>query len=145
MRGLSFGMASRADDQRFSPFRTQRGHGRGRVVKTKIHDDVSLIDDSPKVITQIDLTHNLEFRMVGSTSDERLPHATLRTVDDNSDHFNTPHSFSVAFRRSRFLGAMGTKGRRYSSWICPSIAKAALTGPGLLSMNRSLTKRKYFS
>ena len=53
-------------------------------------------------------------------------------------YFNTPQAFSVAFSKSRFFALIGTSGSRYSSSQMPSIADAAFTGTGFVSMNRSL-------
>ncbi len=49
-----------------------------------------------------------------------------------------PHAFIVARNFARFAALIGTSGRRYSSSIWPIIASAALTGTGLVSMNKSL-------
>src|SRR6266850_734137 len=53
-------------------------------------------------------------------------------------YFKRPQVFIVIRSKLRFFALMGTRGRRYSSSIWPIIARAALTGTGLLSMNRSL-------
>src|SRR5512146_1488696 len=77
-----------------------------------------------------------------------LPHLTdaslfMSHASRLAVHFKTPHAFMVARRISRFRAAIGTRGSRYSSSICPSIARAAFTGTGLVSINRSLNNGWY--
>ena len=71
---------------------------------------------------------------------KRFPNGCLENWHRESVkiYFTTPHAFNVALSTSRFFALMGTRGRRYSSSQRPSIASAAFTGTGLVSMNRSL-------
>jgi hypothetical protein len=53
-------------------------------------------------------------------------------------YLNTPAAFMVARKVSLFFALMATSGRRYSSCTAPISAKAAFTGTGFVSMNKSL-------
>ena len=52
----------------------------------------------------------------------------------------TSHRLSVVRSTSQFFGFIGTSGSRYSSSINYIMARAAFTGVGLVSMNKSLNR-----
>ena len=53
-------------------------------------------------------------------------------------YFKIPDVFIATLSVARLAALICTSGRRYSSSMRPSIASAALTGTGLVSMNKSL-------
>src|SRR5256885_8655865 len=134
-------MTGGADDYRFLTFGTERGNAGCRGVETEIDQHVSLVKYRAEIVALIHLSGYFEFGPLGSTRRNSQPHLALRTGDDYSDHRNTPHCFIVCRKVSRFFAEIGTSGKRNSSSIRPIMASAALTGPGLVSMNKSLNSR----
>src|SRR5881394_354828 len=132
------GMSGRSDHERLLMARAQRGHTGGDVVKTEFDDDIPLGQDCFEVVTLIHLAGDGTVGQPAGAIQQRAAHPPFITVDDDADHFRTPHAFRVALSVSRLRAPMGTSGNRYSSSQMPSMARAALTGMGLVSINKSL-------
>src|SRR5438552_2012879 len=132
-------MAGGPDDERLAMFRREGGDGCGGIFEAEINHQVRLADDRAQIISQIDLAHDFEIARLPGGSDDRLPHSAAGTGNSQPRHGarfeSNPQFLSVCFRSARLARCSGTRGRRYSSDIFPSIASAALTGPGLVSMN----------
>src|SRR2546423_3597101 len=136
-------MSSRANHQRFPVLSTKPGDARGRSMEAEIKHDIAPIDDFQQIVPQINLSDHLELRVFRGASKNCLTHAAFCARNDDLDHYRRlwiPHRFIVWRKISRFFGEIGTSGSRNSSSIRPIIASAAFTGPGLVSINRSLNK-----
>src|SRR5262249_18493039 len=137
-------MAGRADDKRLAMFGAERGHVGGDFVETELDDDIGAREQWFECVALIDLAGQLHLRQPRGAGRQRLAHASFRTVDDDLRHFRMPEARRVPRKVSRFFALMGTRGSRYSSSQSPSMARAAFTGIGLVSMNRSLARAKNF-
>ena len=117
-------------------------------------------NDRAEIVADVNLADDFKFAKVWRTGNERPAHAAFGSGDDDFGHsrnvgvqasaclsklklglqlyFKIPHTFIVARNLARLAALIGTSGKRYSSAIKPIIASAALTGTGLVSMNKSL-------
>src|SRR5438093_1826002 len=133
-------MTGSADNQSLFVGGAHQGDCRRCAVRAEVKDDVALADNGLQIVALINLADNLEVSLLRGTSDERAAHAAFGAGDDEVGHFNSPQRFIVSRSASRFFPLIGTRGKRYSSSIWPSMARAALTGTGLVSMNKSLNR-----
>src|ERR1051325_9742213 len=116
-------MAGCADDQGLFVLRAQRSDSRRRAMRTEINDDLAVPYHRTQLISLVDLADHLQLRMMSRARQQCPAHPALGTRDDDSCHRKTPHALIVFRKRSRFFALIGTSGNRYSSLICPIIAK----------------------
>lgn len=143
-RFLGVVVASGADHQGLAVLRAEIGNRRRRRVGTEINHHVTARNDGREVVALVNLAGDFQFAMLGRAGKERLAHAAARAGDDDARHFNTPQCFKVFFNLSREAALTGTSGRRSSFSIWPSIARAALAGPGFASNEEVLEQRIEF-
>src|SRR5665213_874862 len=132
-------MPGGADNHGFLVLGAKPGKGHGAFMKGEIDHHIGPGDELGQLLAEINLADDGHFRNSFRSAKKGLPHSPFRARDDDFSHgFNRPHFRKVAFRISRLFALIVTMGRRHSSSIKPINAAAALTGPGLVSTNKSL-------